>query len=754
MSEKSMSDAIEAMAKNLRSLWAENLMLRQSIKNMRLDFYNEASPGDTFIDPKSFAFYRIIGNDLPPRHHSSQSLSNIRFIVENEPRRSKVERIWILNRIYSSEIENSIVEYLTAHGESFHRIPFELSAYREIDWDFSPLVFGAESMFSQTMAKVDVKSVSAVQNRELLLDAAYNKKILYVANNNGARNLCMDLGRSRARWVMPWDGNCFLTEDGWSKINEAVDANPNVPYIIVPMARLSSNQVLHDPEFRPVADEEPQVIFRNDAREKFNPEFRYGRRPKVELLKRLRVAGPWDKWPIAAWEPKWSASADAELYQEAGWVARLSSGAQLLETSGASTERGVARSQGIRGLIDRIDRVVIERARVGAVTRVLDWTTLVGQKRRYQARDPVIIDLIDLQLLPAAEAALLRGPYSVLDKRLCGPSNDPNDYWHPAPYYWPNEETASGFPFVQRDGLRVPGTQLGDPEAVNYDRSSLQSLFDDTFTLSLAAFFSGECKYADHAAILIRHWFVDEQTRMNPHLAYAQIIPGDRASRGRGIIEAKDFYFFLDAVSLLDSIGAAPADIMSLFRFWLKVYLDWLWDSPQGQSERAMRNNHGTAYDLQVASISSFLRSFPRLQSTFLNSCQRLYFQFDENGSQPLEMSRTNSQHYCHFNLQTCINLADLYRSCGLDLWGCEAPGGRSINAALRYLERQQLEGTWIGEQIESFDCRRSTVLFHAYRMNGGLTEADPAMLHRCPENYDPYSGIRPWWRLGTKGAV
>ncbi|PZX38330.1 alginate lyase [Roseinatronobacter thiooxidans] len=754
MSARDTIDPVEALAKNIRSLWKENAVLRNTLMAMQMEIYELRQQSLPVVSPDSFAFFRIIGNDLPPRHQIGQSLSNIRFILDNEPPQAGVIRRWVLNRISDPHTEASIIDLLTSRGEVFDRIVFDPEVYRQIGWNTAPLQFGAKPFYSPALADNKVTTLSAFQNRELLYDTAYHDKIRYVANNNGARNCCLETGRALARWVMPWDGNCFMTESGWAQIRAAITARPDLPYIVVPMARITHNESLFDPALQPDLQEEPQIIFRNDAREIFDPTLRYGRRPKVELLSRLRVPGPWDKWPKAAWEPAPTVSADAGLYQHAGWVARLSSGAHALEIAGASSRRGVARSHGIRGLIDRIDDAQIGAVLTNLPTKALDWWTLLDQRNRYHAGDEGLDTLITGALLPAAREALGRGPYSVLDKKGCAPSGEPRDYWHPAPYHWPNSDSPTGLPYLKHDGQRVPGTQFGDPEAVNYDRTSLQAVFDDTLTLALAAFFSGEACFGDHAVALLKQWFVAEESRMTPNLVYAQLIPGETTSRGRGIIEAKDIYYFLDAVGLLDHLGAISPDIMAVFRFWLTTYLDWLRTSPQGLSERASANNHGTAYDLQIAAIAAFLGRGRLVQEASLMSCQRIYAQFDDTGAQPQEIIRSTSKHYCHFNLQLWAALADIYRSCGIDLWQFEASPGRGIVAAISYLATQLREPAWPGKQIDVFDCRRSHVLLLRGHANGGAALCSPVMTYARAETFDPHSAIRPWWRLGTVTAL
>src|SRR5690554_3566160 len=49
--------------------------------------------------PNTLVLYRIVGNDLYPRHAKGQSRENLRFVLENEPDFDACEKIWILNRI-------------------------------------------------------------------------------------------------------------------------------------------------------------------------------------------------------------------------------------------------------------------------------------------------------------------------------------------------------------------------------------------------------------------------------------------------------------------------------------------------------------------------------------------------------------------------------------------------------------------------------------------------------------------------------
>jgi hypothetical protein len=235
----------------------------------------------------------------------------------------------------------------------------------------------------------------------------------------------------------------------------------------------------------------------------------------------------------------------------------------------------------------------------------------------------------------------------VVHKTTLPPSGDKHDYWHPAPYWWPNPDTPDGLPYVLRDGERVPGTQLHEPESAQFDRTRLQGLFDDAVALALGWALTDRAEFADHAARLLRTWFVDPATRMTPHMRYAQVRRGRSGDEnpGTGIIEFKDVQQLLDAARLAERAGAfGPADAAA-FRDWLEAYLDWLLTSAAGRRELRATNNHGTFFDLQIAAIAAWLDKRELLRATQVRAQSRLVQQIAEPGEQPEEMTRTATAH-------------------------------------------------------------------------------------------------------------
>lgn len=299
-----------------------------------------------------FVLYRIVGNDLPPRHHSNQSYENLQFILENEQEFSDCEKWFVLNRIHDQQKRDSIVELLERKRQNFFEIKFDARTYADIPLDYSRLP--GEGFFeSETWTQM----VPEMRQRAIL--SVVRLKNLYLMNNNGARNAALEHGRTRAKWVMPFDGNCFVTHQGFEGIRHIAVTQSHLPYHIVPMARVTENRLLLDPAYCPVANEEPQIIFHAKSPERFDEAYPYGRRPKVELLSRLKVPGPWSRWHMDPWDLPHSVShTDKHLYAiSKGWVGRLHSGDSTAETGPGSEKRRMdKRNAAILAAIAHMDR--------------------------------------------------------------------------------------------------------------------------------------------------------------------------------------------------------------------------------------------------------------------------------------------------------------------------------------------------------------------------------------------------------------
>lgn len=303
------------------------------------------------------------------------------------------------------------------------------------------------------------------------------------------------------------------------------------------------------------------------------------------------------------------------------------------------------------------------------------------------------------KLRQEADEALKAGPFSVMDKEFVPPSGDKHDYMSLGPYWWPDPNKSDGLPYIRRDGEVNPETRA-------YDRKPLGQMTSAVETLALAYYLSGHQPYAEHAARLVRVWFLDEETRMNPHLEYGQAIPGRTEGRGIGIIDTTQLSRLVDAVGMLGTSPTwTPADQEEL-EGWFRQYLAWLRESQHGRDEDRTKNNHATWYDVQVATFALFagedevardvLRKVPD---------RRIATQIEADGRQPLELARTRSWDYSVMNLRGMFALATLGEHVGVDLWNVETDDGRSIRQALEWLIPYAMgEKDWTHRQIHQLD--------------------------------------------------
>jgi hypothetical protein len=305
------------------------------------------------------------------------------------------------------------------------------------------------------------------------------------------------------------------------------------------------------------------------------------------------------------------------------------------------------------------------------------------------------------ELVKRAEAAMASGPFSVINKNVVPPSGDKHDYMSLAPYWWPNPDTDDGLPYVRRDGERNP--EIYDVR----NRLDLGEMAAAVEGLALAYYFTGEEKYAQRAALLVRTWFLDPATRMTPHLQYAQAVRGVNDGRPEGLIETRGFARVVDAIGLLEGSPAWTADDLQATRQWFREFLQWMQTSEHGHDEAAAENNHGTFYDVQIASYALFTEQ-PDVAQRILERARqrRITEQVDPDGKQPRELARTKAWSYSVGNLAGLMALARLGEHVDVELWQFETDDGRSIRRAIDFLAPYGTgERPWPYPQINGFSA-------------------------------------------------
>ena len=282
-------------------------------------------------------------------------------------------------------------------------------------------------------------------------------------------------------------------------------------------------------------------------------------------------------------------------------------------------------------------------------------------------------------LLRQADRLLDAEPLSVMMKDKTPASGDKHDYLSQARYYWPDPTKPDGLPYVNRDGQ-------SNSELNSLDRNRLGDTASRVTTLALAWYFSGNEAYAEKATELIRVWFFDKKTRMNPHLEYAQMIPGLNNGKGRcyGVLDGYSFVEMLDAVQLLEQSEAFTARDAKQLKAWFGKLLDWILTSPQGREESAQKNNHATAYDAQVIAFALYTGRHD-VAREFIEAvpAKRLFTQIEPDGSQPQELRRTLGFGYSQYNLTHFIDIFRMAQKTNAQMMAIRIPVFSGIVLAL-----------------------------------------------------------------------
>ena len=297
-----------------------------------------------------------------------------------------------------------------------------------------------------------------------------------------------------------------------------------------------------------------------------------------------------------------------------------------------------------------------------------------------------------------------------MDKTLTPPSGDKHDYMSFGPYWWPDPSKKDGLPYIRRDGEVNPESRTGGS-----DNLSTRRLKSCVTSLALAWYFTDDEKYAKHAALMLRTWFLNPETKINPHLKYGQAIPGRVQGRGIGIIETAMFLDLTDAAILLQGSKSWTPEDHAALQAWFRQYLKWLLTSKHGKDESREPNNHGVWYDTQVAGFALFVGDEKTARRILTSAKKRILSQIDAKGRQEHELARTRSFTYSMFNLKGMFSLAAMADLIDIDLWSLKQGDKPALKAAVDFLAPYADPARkWPHKQITD---RKPEALLHLLKM-------------------------------------
>lgn len=296
---------------------------------------------------------------------------------------------------------------------------------------------------------------------------------------------------------------------------------------------------------------------------------------------------------------------------------------------------------------------------------------------------PVTINVARFErgrILKDADAALHQAPITITKYHAKLSPGGPHEYYSNGDYWWPNPNTSNGLPYVRRDGL-------SNPNNFNEDRECIRRLRDAVTALGAAYKITGKDRYVKKAVELLRVFFLDPKTRMNPNLRYAQAVPGVAEGRSYGIIDTLHLIGVPKAIEAMDRSPAFPPVVLDGLKEWFAEYAHWMRTSKNGLKEANAKNNHSVAYWLQIAVFARFIGD-----SHLLDECRQRFKedfvpkQMAANGSFPRELARTKPYGYSIFQLDNMATLCQVLSTPKDDLWTFTLPDGRGMRKAMEFL--------------------------------------------------------------------
>ena len=311
------------------------------------------------------------------------------------------------------------------------------------------------------------------------------------------------------------------------------------------------------------------------------------------------------------------------------------------------------------------------------------------------------IDTLD-ELL---ETVTSKGLRSVMDKKLLAPSNDPHDYVSISIYHWPNPNTKDGLPYIERDGVDNPESFKGDKEA-------LRELAYITYLAGVLYYITKSEKYLDIILRFNINWFINEKTKMNPHIKYGQYIPGVNEGEPGAIIDyAASYGYALNVLSILNKEKFLPNEFVLKMQEWHKDFYVWLNSFERCLIIRDRNNNQSALYNLLVLNIARFIGSDSKIINEMNERLvNKINIQINDEGLLPEELQRTKTKSYTTMGLKMLLESARFLMDYGFTY---NAIG--KLLKSYEYMKPRYINEFWDHEQITYFDPFRGYYILYLF---------------------------------------
>ncbi|MSP85586.1 MAG: alginate lyase [Flavobacteriaceae bacterium] len=254
-----------------------------------------------------------------------------------------------------------------------------------------------------------------------------------------------------------------------------------------------------------------------------------------------------------------------------------------------------------------------------------------------------------------------------------------HDFYSEGDYWWPDDKNPNG-PYIRKDGLTNPAN-------FTTHREALIGFSQISGALASAYVLTNDKKYAEKLAVHLKAWFVNQDTKMNPNLQYAQAVKGVATGRGIGIIDTVHLVEVTKAIHAIEVSSVLSKSDLEAIKLWFRNYLNWITTHEYGISERDNGNNHSVCWTMQVAAFADFLHD-----TKTMDFCRDFYKntllqnQMDKDGSFPLELKRTKPYGYSLFNLDAMTSICQILSNKQDNLFAYATKDGRNLELGLKFI--------------------------------------------------------------------
>ena len=292
-----------------------------------------------------------------------------------------------------------------------------------------------------------------------------------------------------------------------------------------------------------------------------------------------------------------------------------------------------------------------------------------------------------------------------------------------------------------------------------HNQEDFRSLVQNCTMLTLASYFSDDNSYADHAVSIIKEWFLDQNTKVNPSKVFTEAT--------HRLLKTTYVYTLFDSLRLLRKKGRFSEDEWHGLQRWFTQVMEAM-----DQSARAWRLGYtskdhiGLYYDIQYSSIAAFINNSTQMYKTIQDSIARLYEHVAPDGTLHNEITKKSCESNQIFALAGWQTMDRMASKLGIDLWNQAIDDSdkysrlcRTMVTTISYLSarpRLLCEGPEPSDERIWWPLIHGTIqhcpteMFQGYSSEWFLQKSAPESKYDMPSVFHHEDGFASFWNLGN----